>query len=140
MAAISGAACRIYNLATGEAVGYATNVSATQTTEQFPVKILGDIDTVEHEPVDRNVTVTAGMVRIRSNSLFQQSIFPAGDTPEVINFPEMEWVVFDDVNNIPIWTIIGVVGETHSWSLDRGSIMTYNCTFRARKMRDEQNS
>lgn len=138
--AISGAACKIVNLSTGQVIGRATNVSASQTTEQFPVKVLGDIDTIEHEPVDRNVTLQASSVRIRYNSLFQQNIFPRGDTTEVITFPPMDWVIIDAVNGVVLWTLIGVVPESHSWSLDRSSIMMYNCTFRALKMTDEQGS
>jgi hypothetical protein len=143
--AISGAACKIYMGAT--LVGRAVNVSASQNTEQFPIKILGDIDTVEFEAVDRNVTVNAGMVKIRKNSLFDQNVFPRGNTgdpvtstAEVIKFPEMTWVIFDVVNQEVVWTLEGVVGETHSWSLDRGNIMMYNCSFRARKMIDNTGS
>lgn len=142
--AISGAACKI--IMNGQVVGRAINVSASQTTEQYPIKILGDIDTVEFEAVDRNVTLSAGMVKIRKNSLFDQNVFPRtnGDpitsTSTAIKFPEMTWVVYDAVNNEIVWTLEGVVGETHAWSLDRGSIMMYNCTFRARTMLDNTSS
>jgi hypothetical protein len=136
--AISGAACSIQNLSSGEVIGRATNVSVNQTTEQFPVKILGNIDTEEHEPVDRNVTLSASSIRIRNNSLFQQQIFPRGGTNEVISFQPMDWAIVDAVQNVVLWRLIGVVGESHSWSLDRGSIMMYNCSFRALRMLDEQ--
>lgn len=138
MSAISGAAVKI--LLNGTAIGRATGVSATENIEQIPIQILGDIDVVEHEAVSRTVTVTADFVRIRLNSLTEQSVFPRGNTAEVVNFPEMTWLVYDTVENVVIWTLEGVVPESRSWRIDQGSIMTINGSFRARRMQDEQDS
>lgn len=138
MSAISGAAVKI--LIGDTPVGRATGVSATETIEQTPVQIMGDIDVVEHEPTSRTVTVTADFVRIRLNSLTEQGIFPRGNTAEVVNFPEMTWLVYDGVNDVVLWTLDGVVPESRTWRVDQGTIMTVNGSFRARKMLDEQES
>jgi hypothetical protein len=138
MSAISGAAVKI--LINGVAVGRATGVSATENIEQLPVSVLGDIDVVEYEAVSRTVSVTADFVRIRLNSLQEQNVFPRGETADVINFPEMTWLVYDGVNDVVIWTLEGVCPESRTWRVDQGSIMTVNGSFRARRMHDEQAS
>lgn len=143
MSAISGAAARIYfrgEDGQDKLAGRATGVSATENIEQVAVQVLGEIDVVEHEPVSRTVSVTADFVRIKKKSLTEQGIFPRGDTVEVLNFPEMTWVLYDITTDEVIWTIDGVVPETRTWRVDQGSIMTVNCTFRARRMYDEQDS
>lgn len=138
MSAISGAAAKI--LVGSTTVGRATGVSATENIEQIPVQVLGEIDTQEHEAVNRTVQLTADFVRIRLSSLTEQGIFPRGGTVEVVNFPEMTWMVYDGVNDVVIWSIEGVVPESRTWRVDQGSIMTVNATFRARRLYDEQDS
>ncbi len=138
MSAISGAAVKI--LFNGVAIGRATGVSISENIEQFPVQILGDIDVVEHEPTRRTVTLTADFVRIRLKSLKEQGIFPRGETADVLNFGEMTWMVYDEVNDIVIATVEGVVPESKTWRVDQGSIITVNGSFRARRLHDEQGS
>ena len=138
MSAISGAAVKI--LLNGVAIGRATGVSVSENIEQVPVQVLGDIDVVEHEPVRRTVTLTADFVRIRLKSLKEQGIFPRGLTAEVLNFGEMTWLVYDEVNDLVLATVEGVVPESSTFRVDQGSIVTVNATFRARRLHDEQDS
>jgi len=144
MAAISGAAAKL--LVNGVVVGRATGVSASETITQVPVQVLGEIDVVEYEPVSRDVTFTADVVRISldavnksSGSLQSQGAWPRGGTVEVINFPEMTALILDitkDPEQV-IYKIEGVSPETRTWRVDQGSIMTVNASFRARRMYDE---
>lgn len=136
--AISGAAARI--LIGGVTVGYATNVSATETIEQFPVQVLGEIDVQEFVPVARTVSAQADFIKLRLNSLTQQGIFPRGETLEVLNFPEMVWAIYDYAADVIIATLEGVVPESRTWRVSQGSIILTNASFRARRMLDEQES
>ena len=139
MPAISGAAA-ILSIE-GKQVGYATGVNAQETITQVPIQILGEIDVQEFEPVAREVSFSADMVRISNKSLQQESQWPRGGTLDIVNFAEMTATLVDSSNaDIVLCTLEGVVPETRTWRVDQQSIMTVNCTFRARRMHDEQDS
>lgn len=136
--AISGA--RVQLLLNGQVVGYATGVSGNETINQAPVEILGDIDAVEHVAVGRTVTLSADFVRIIDSSLQAQGVWPRGGTDDVLDFPEMDAVIFDRLGDKPIYKAVGVVPETRGWTVARGGLMSKNATFRARRLFDEVDS
>jgi len=130
---------RALALIDGKEVGYATGVSATETITQIPVEALGDAYVKEHEPVAVVVTATLDSVRLSLASLREQGVWPRGDTADLIAFQEtpLTLIVFDDIEDRPIWKVEGLVPETLTWRIDRGSLMTTNATFRGRRMFDE---
>ena len=134
--AIAGARAELYFKGTTLA-GWATGVSATESIQNERINVLGNIDSVEIEPIGRTVTMTADFVRILNNSIQNMGIWPKGDTEAVINFEEMIAVLFDSVTGDQIATAVGVKAENRSWRIDRNGVKTVNCTFQARLLGDE---
>jgi hypothetical protein len=135
--AVGGARARI--LVDGLEVGYATGVSASETVSQFPVEALGDAFVKEHEMVGVVVSLNADFVRMRASSLRKKGIWPKGDTDAYLAFNDaaMTWELWDKSTDTILERVEGVVPETVSWRIDRGSVMTTNASFRALRMLDD---
>jgi hypothetical protein len=118
-------------------VGWATGVSGQETISLQRIDVLGNIDSQEIEAVSRMVTMTADFVRILKNSLQEQGLWPKGGTADIINFPEMNAEIYDDIDDQAVVRIIGLKAESRNWRVDRAGVMTQNCTFQGRKMTDE---
>ncbi|GMV42853.1 MAG: hypothetical protein AMXMBFR64_45690 [Myxococcales bacterium] len=136
--AVSGARAKV--LINNQEVGWATGVDITETIDQLPVEVLGEIDVVEHEPNRRTVTVSVRAIRILKKSAQAMGIWPRGETADVINFPPMDLMVYDVVGNAPIDRVTGVKANSRQLSLDRAGLYATNATFVARRIYDEQES
>jgi|6_EtaG_2_1085325.scaffolds.fasta_scaffold48260_2 hypothetical protein len=134
--AFSGARARLY-FNGNQLAGWCTGVRGTENIQLQRVDVLGDIDSQEIEPVARTVTMTADFVRILGDSLQAQGLWPQGGTPDVVNFPEMSAVIFDEIDQTAVYTLEGVKCESRNFQVDRQGIMTLNATFQARKLHDE---
>ena len=133
---IAGARARLYFNGTTLA-GWCTGVRVSENMQLQRVDVLGNIDSEEIEPVGRQVTMTADFVRILSESLQEQGIWPRGGTFDVLNFPEMSATIYDEVGGAPIYTLEGIVCETRNFQVDRMGLMTVNATFQVRRVHDE---
>lgn len=134
--AFSGARARLYFNGTTLA-GWCTGVRGTENIALQRVDVLGDIDSQEIEAVARTVTMSADFVRILGESLQAQGIWPQGGTNDVVNFPEMTAVIYDETGDSPVYTVEGLKCETRSFQVDRQGLMSVNVTFQARKLYDE---
>lgn len=133
--AISGAAAVLY--LGGDEVGWCTGVSAQETLEYAPIDVLGDIDVYGHEPVRRTVSMSASFVRIKNDSLKEQKVWAKGETADVIAWPAMEAILIDTTDGTPIFKLEGVYPQTRNWQVQKGSVVTVNATFYAKRMTDE---
>ena len=133
---VSGARARLYFNGTTLA-GYCTGVRVSENIQLQRVDVLGDIDSQEIEPIRRQVTMTADFVRMLKTSLQAMGIWPEGGTADVLTFPEMSAVIFDEVDNEPIYTLEGVVAETRNIQQDAQGLMSVNVTFQVRRLFDE---
>ncbi len=133
---ISGARARLYFNGTTLA-GWCTGVRISENMQLQRVDVLGNIDSEEIEPVGRQVTMTADFVRILGESLQEQGIWPRGETLDVLNFPEMSAVIYDEVGGDAIFTLEGVVCESRNFQIDRQGLATTNATFQVRRLYDE---
>lgn len=137
--AFAGARAKIF--AEGAAgkvqVGFATGVSGQENIQLQRIDVLGDIDSTEIEPVGRTVSFTCDYVRMLDNSVQEQGIFPRGGTEVVIQFEELTFEVFDDIDDKARWIIEGAKSESRSWRVDRSGVMTGSITYQARKLHDE---
>ena len=67
----------------GVQVGYATGVTIREMIQYEPIKVLDNIQTVEHAPTDYEVSMTAELVRIIGTTIKSQGWFPKqGTSPE----------------------------------------------------------
>ena len=135
--AISGAVALLYLGDSGNPIGWCTGVNAQETLEYAPIDVLGDIDIKGHEPVRRTVSMSAAFVRIKNESLATQKVWPRGNTFDVMAFDAMDAILYDPASGQAIFKIEGVYPQTRSWQVQKGSVVTVNATFYARKMLDE---
>ena len=126
-----------------ERVGYATGVPGTETLTLQEVEVLGHIDPIEIEPIGRRVTVTADFVRFVGMSLRSKGLWPKAGADansavaEVVNFPDLEFIVFDAISGQKIFKVEGIKCETRTFRVDRAGLTTTNATFRGLRMTDE---
>ena len=134
--AFAGARARLYFDGT-KLAGWCTGVRGSENIQLQRVDVLGNIDSEEIEPISRTVTMTADFVRIIGESLQAQGLWPTGGTPDVINFPAMTAVIFDEVSGERLYALEGLKCETRNFTVDRQGLMTVNATFQATRMYDE---
>ena len=135
--AVSGASC-VFKI-NGIEIGYATGVSAQETVEYAPIDILGEIDVVGHEPIRRTVSMSASFVRIKLEALGAIGIWPRGDRDVVLNWQPMVAELVDQNSGEVLYTMDGVYPQTQNWQVQKGTVVTVNATFYARRMYNEQN-
>ncbi len=135
--AISGAVALLYLGDGGEPIGWCTGVNAQETLEYAPIDVIGDIDVKGHEPVRRTVSMSAAFVRIKNESLASQKAWPRGGTMDVLAWDQMDAILYDNATGQAIFKLEGVYPQTRSWQVQKGSVVTVNATFYARKMLDE---
>jgi len=134
--AFSGARARLYF--EGDVLaGWCTGVRGSENIALQRVDVLGELDSEEIEVVGRTVTMTADFVRIIGSSLQAQGFWPKGARDEVINFPEMVAVIFDEVGGDRVYKLEGVKCESRNFTVDRQGLCTVNATFQAKRMYDE---
>ena len=137
--AFSGAAAKVYaETAKGRVeVGWATGISGNENIALQRVDVLGEIDSQEIEPVGRTVSFTCEFVRIKSAGLQEMGLAPRGDTVAVLEFPELTFEIWDQVDDKVRIKLMGCKCESRGWRLDRQSVMTENASYQARAMYDE---
>ena len=133
--AFSGARARLYF--GDKLAGWCTGVRGSENITLQRVDVLGNIDSEEIEPTGRTVSMTADFVRIIGSSLQAQGLWPKGGTADVVNFPAMTAVIFDEVGGDRLYKLEGVKCETRNFTVDRQGLMTINATFQATRLYDE---
>lgn len=127
----------------GIRVGYATNVTLRESITYEPVKVLDNIQVKEHVPVDYDVSMTADMIRIVSQTLKSQQWFPAqGKSPtehllNIINQGEMTATIEDSKTGEKIAHVEGVKIAEKSLNITARGISGQNVTMVAKRARDE---
>lgn len=135
--AISGAAAVLYIGDSPTPIGWCTGVNAQETLEYAPIDVVGDIDVKGHEPIRRTVSMSAAFVRMKNESLATQKAWARGGTLDVLAFAPMDAILYDTGSGQAIYKLEGVYPQTRSWQVQKGSVVTVNCTFYARRMMDE---
>lgn len=138
---VTGARCKL--LINGVEVGFATGISITENIAQQPIDVLGDIDSVEIEPTGRSVSMSANMVRIKSQTMQSLGIWPKvdGGTVEAVNFPAMDGLVLDAVDaDTVLYKVEGLKCQNRSLSVDSRGIMSLNVSFIGLRLFDETNA
>jgi hypothetical protein len=133
--AISGSRAKLF-LGDTE-VGFAVNVSGTETQMLQRIDAMGDAYSKEIVAVRRVASFTAAHVRIKNGSLKALGAMARGSTTNILNFPPLTALLYDDLLDEPIEKITGCVAEQRSWSVDAAGIVNENVSFQAIRMKDE---
>ena len=130
----------------GVQVGYATGVTVREMIQYEPIKVLDNIQTVEHAPTDYEVSMTAELVRIIGTTIKSQGWFPKqGTSPEdflsnVISGGEITAQIEADANiGTPqiVMHVEGVRISERSVNITARGVVGTNVTMVAIRARDE---
>lgn len=132
---ISGSRAKVY--LNGVEIGFAVGISATETDTLTRVDTMGSAFTKEIVRQRRIAQCNISFVRIYQGSAKQMGFMPRGSTAEILSFPDVEIVLWDNVENKPLETIEGAVCEQRTWNVDAGGIFSSNVSMQAIRIRDE---
>lgn len=133
---VSGARAKLMVNGTKQ-FGYATGVSATESTSLTRVDVLGDIDSVDIVPTGRAVSVQADSVRILNESLSDIGVAPRGGTTEVITSSPFSLDLHDPITDVFLFRVSGCRLENQSIRTDRGGITMQNASFQGIRLTDQ---
>lgn len=127
----------------GKVIGYARNVSGSESIEYFPVEVLDNIEVEEHVPVAYRVTLTASMFRIVGSTLKSNGLFPANgqDTADhltnILLTGELNAQIEDTKTGkiIAQYTQVKIAG--HNWTVDARGVVGEDVEFVAIRHADE---
>lgn len=127
----------------GIKVGYARNVTLSESIVYEPAKCLDNIEPEEFVPIDYEVRFTAGMFRIIGETLKSQGWFPSvgGNVAEhlenILNSGDMTATIEDTRTGRIFATVEQVKIASHNWSIDARGIVGEDMEFVATRVRDE---
>lgn len=133
--AFSSARCRF--LMNGVEVGWGTRVAGSEAISNMKVKVLGELDTQDITPTDRDVSLNVGFVRIVKESLQTQGIWPRGGTIDILQWPYMSAELYDRIEDGPIYKVEGIKAATRNFNVDQGGILMVDASFDAKRLKDE---
>ena len=133
---IAGCAVRVFLGDTEVGFGVAAGGNEMQMLQR--IDALGDIHSKEPPiPTRRAPSMTLSTVRIRKGSIKALGGMARGNTVEILSFPALTLVVYDQVTDEAIETLTGAVCEQRSWNVDAAGIFSENVSFQGVKMKDE---
>lgn len=137
----TGARARL--LINGVKVGYARNCSGGETISYERIKVLDNIQTQEHVPVDYDVRFTAGMVRIIGETVKSLGYFPklgsnsSEHLQNILTNGELTVTIEDSKTGAIFMTLEQAKATSVNWSIDAAGIVASDMEFVAVRLRDE---
>lgn len=127
----------------GVKVGFARNCSGREMIQYERVKVLDNIQTQEHVPVDYDVSFTAGMVRIVGETVKSLGYFPSlGSNPaehltNILTNGSLTITIEDNQTGAIVMTLEQAKCQTNNFSLDASGVVGQDLEFVAIRSRDE---
>lgn len=127
----------------GKVIGYARNVSGSESIEYIPVEVLDNVEVEEHVPVAYRVTLSASMFRIVGATLKSNSLFPSNgqNTAEhllnILNVGEMSAQLEDTKTGKIIAQFTQVKVASHNFTVDAKGLVGNDVEFVAIRQQDE---
>lgn len=138
---LTGARARF--LINGVKVGFATNVSVSETITYEPVQVLDNIQVQEHVPTGYDVTLSMSRIRIVGKTLKSQGFFPSvGANAEehlsnVLTNGELVCVLEDNETGTILGTFEQCKVQSHNWTINARGIVGNDVTFVCIRVKDE---
>ncbi|RYF12719.1 MAG: hypothetical protein EOO40_00525 [Deltaproteobacteria bacterium] len=124
-------------------IGWARNLSMTESIEYIPVEVLNNIEVAHHVPIAYRVSMTASFIRILGSSFKtlgfvpKVGVDPTAHIRNILNLADLTASVTDTVSNTVMQTITNVrVGDT-SLSVDARGLMGHDCSLVGIRALDE---
>lgn len=127
----------------GKVIGYARNVSGSETIEYIPVEVLDNVEVEEFVPVAYRVTLTAGMFRIVGETLKSNGMFPSNGqnaSDHLLNIlatGELNAQLEDTKTKKIIAQFTQVKVASHNFTTDAKGLVGEDVEFVAIRMQDE---
>jgi hypothetical protein len=127
----------------GVRVGYATNVTVSESIEYEEITEIDNIEINEFAPIGYRVTLTASMFRIVGETLKSHGWFPTNgaDSAEhlenILINGDLTATVEDSKTGKSFATLENLKIREHSWSIDARGLVGENSTFLCKKVADE---
>lgn len=137
----TGARARL--LANGVKVGWARNVNGREMISYERAKVLDNIRTQEHAPVDYDVSFSCGLIRIVGKSVKALGLFPSnGLTPQdhltnILTNGELTLSIEDNQSGLVLATLIQARFSSNNWSIDAAGIVGVDMDGVAIQFKDE---
>ena len=124
-------------LINGRVVGFAGNVSGSESIDYEPVDILDQLAVQEFVPVAYRATLSAQIFRIIGQSLKALNIFPKEE--DILTTGLLDCVIEDTQSGAgsAMATFTGVSAQEHSFDVGARGIVSENVNFVAIRVRDE---
>lgn len=126
-----------------QVIGWARNLSMTESIEYIPVEVLNNIEVAHHVPIAYRVSMTASFIRILGASFKSLGFVPkvGVDATEhirnILNLADLTASITDTVSNTVLQTVTNVrVGDT-SLSVDARGLMGHDVSMTAIRVSDE---
>lgn len=127
----------------GRKVGYATGVTIREMLTHEPIKVLDEIQTKEHAPVDYEVSMTASTVRLVGTSLKslgwipQQGATPQDHLANIIALGELVAQIEDNQTSTILGVVEGIRIQEQDLTIQSRGVVGINVTMVAKRFRDE---
>ena len=137
----TGARARL--LINGIKIGWATNVSGSESISYEPIKVLDNIQVQEHVPLEYSVSLSMARVRIIGKTFKSQTFFPSvgGNAEEhlqnILLSGELVVQVEDSVTGSIFANYEQVKISDVNWSVDSVGVVANDVTAVAVRCRDE---
>lgn len=124
----TGARCRF--TIDGTVVAFARNAMAAEEWQHEPVKVLGSIEALGHEPVDYTATLRASALMPVNQTLEALGFAPKkGQTPQdhlrnILLLPDLVCQIEDDISETVVARVFGVRLSGKDFTVDRGVVPT----------------
>jgi hypothetical protein len=136
--------CRARLTVAGKKIGFARGVTVSEGVEWTPIKVLDSIETVEHVPVNDDISFTASMFRIVGSTLKSEGLMAScGANSEehlqniLLTSSIMNAIIEDTKTGKVVCEIVDVKVASHNWTIDAGGVVGEDVEFVGVRVMDE---
>jgi hypothetical protein len=119
----------------GAIVGFAGNVSGSESIDYEPVDVLDLLEVREFVPVAYRATLNAQVFRVIGSSLKALGIFPVEEN--ILTSGDLTCTVEDRLTGNTMAQFEGCKAQEHSFDISARGIVSENVTFVTIRLRDE---
>lgn len=127
----------------GKTIGYARNVTVTETLEYEDIDVLDNIETEEFVPISYKVTMSASMFRIIGATLKSEGLIPSNGADSRAHLTNILTsgaitATVEDTKTGKIYSELqNVVITSHNWAIDSRGVVGEDMEAKAIRVSDE---
>lgn len=118
----------------GVEIGHATDLRGSVNIENIVFYQAGNPIPAAIVPVGYGCNFTVGFIRLVTEDVVEQGLFPSADPSKIRMWPAIEFHVQDDETGEVMFKIIGAMPQSYDWSIGTRSLCSQNASYQARYM------